>query len=295
MKKIIMTLLVLHSIQTFARNDDNSFGKSESTIKEISAEKLRYQFGIKGQILVFDKTGKSFLGQVKEERNWNFNSDQPISANWQFKQADIPESNLRHTWDFNKDKQLVAKISQYASMKKNDNGEVQFGKLIKEESYVVENFDSINWVISQDDKRRIVVKFSFEPWGEKESQNIGVLPINGRDMIIYDNKSQVWAARIDNSDGNNIYFGATTHKGSVYLSFVPFKGAKEIGTAKKNRIVVEQGNTKLTLQTADSLLPQGVTAKVYGFIDLNKTTERPFSIRSMGSDNESNFLKHINL
>ncbi len=294
MKKLILTLIILNSIQTFARNDENSFGKSDSAIKEVSADKLRYRFGIKGQILVFDKTGKSFLGQAQEERNWNFNNDKPIEANWQFKQKDIPEFSLRHTWDFNKDKQLVAKISQYESMKKNDKGEVQLGKLVKENTYVVENFDPINWVLVQDDKHRIIVKFSFELWGDKESQNVGSLPINGKEMIIYDNKSQLWASRIDNTDGNNIYFGVTTHKGSVYLSFIPFKGAKEIGTAKKNRITVEQGGTKLNIQNGESFLPLGITAKVYGFIDLNKSTDRPFSVKSSGSDIEANFLKHIN-
>lgn len=293
MKQMILILLSISSIQAFARNEDNSFDKSDSAIKEVSAEKLRYRFGIKGQVLVFDKTGKSFLGQANEERNWNFNTDKPVESNWQFKQKDIPEFSLRHTWDFNKDKQLVAKISQYESMKRNNKGEVQFGKLVKEETYIVENFDPINWVVAQDEKRRIIVKFSFELWGDKESQNVGSLPINGKEMIIYDNKSQLWAARIDNTDGNNIYFGVTTHRGSVYLSFVPFKGAKEIGTAKKNRIIVEQGGTKLNIQTGDSILPIGVTAKVYGYIDLNKTTDRPFSVRSSGSDDEANFLKHI--
>jgi hypothetical protein len=81
--------------------------------------------------------------------------------------------------------------------------------------------------------------------------------------------------------------------GSFYISYLPFKGAKEIGYAEKGRIRLESNNTKLTIESNEPFLPRGTAAKVYGVLDLNKKSEKVSSVRSYGSDTEEGFLRHI--
>lgn len=148
-------------------------------------------------------------------------------------------------------------------------------------------------MIEQSEQRRVLVKFSPNPWNELSTEDIGPIAINSRDMMIFDTKGNVWAPRLDNADGTNTYFGVTTHRGSVFLSYVPFPGAKKFGTAEKNRIKIDDGKNKLTIQSNEFFLPQGVSGNVYGWIDLSKRTDSLYSVRAYGSDKESSFLRHI--
>lgn len=178
-------------------------------------------------------------------------------------------------------------------MERDRNGEPTFGKLQKEQEFVLENFDSISWIVSEDDSKRVVAKFEPTLWTNEEPSEVGKLPINSNRMTIYDNKGNLWASRLDNSEGKNVYFGVVTHMGSFYISYVPFKGAKEIGHAEKGRIRLESGNTKVNIESSDPFLPRGIAAKVYGYFDLNRKSEKVSSVQSYGSDSEEGFLKHI--
>lgn len=289
----ILLALLCASFNASAKDEANDFSDSDSKLETLSAEKLRYTFEIVGEILAFDGSGKRLLYQVPEKRTWNFRTDQPMGSNWSFKHSDLPEIALHHVWDVNKSGQLVATIAQYDHISRGKNGEVKYGKLLSEKSFVVENFDAIDWVVENTKDRRVLVKFSPRLWTAEKSENIGAVGLNGKDITIYDNNGDLWASDIDNTEGNNVYFGITTHKGSVYLSYLPFKGAKEIGVANAKGIKIQDGQTKLKIKNRDPFLPTGITAKVYGYIDLNRRTDRPFSIRSYGSDKEANFVKNI--
>jgi hypothetical protein len=95
------------------------------------------------------------------------------------------------------------------------------------------------------------------------------------------------------STGDNVYYGISTHLGSLYISYLPFKGASKIGIAERNRIKIEHGKTKLSIESADAFLPRGVKANIYGFIDLNNRTDGVNRTSSQGSDKEENFLKAV--
>lgn len=277
----------------FANASSNDFSTSDSTKKPIPLQKMRYQIEIKGELLVFDKTGRRLLYKGDEGRSWWFGDNKPIVSNWSYRQKGLPTIAIRHEWELDSDGQLAVKIKQFDSMERGGGEEPTFGKLVKEQDFKLENFSSITWVVAQDDSKRVVAKFEPILWTSEEPSEVGRLPINSSRMTIYDNKGNLWASRLDNSDGKNVYFGATTHMGTFYISYVPFKGAKEIGLAEKNRIKLEDNGIKLNIESAEPFLPKGTSAKVYGLFDLNRRTERINSVRSYGSDDEKNFYQHI--
>ncbi|WP_413289769.1 hypothetical protein [Bdellovibrio sp. HCB337] len=291
MKKLILAAMFVSQV---AYAMDNNFASSDSDKKPLPVDKLRYQLEIKGEILVFDKSGRRLLYKGDEGRSWKFGDNKPVVSNWSYQEKGFAQVALRHEWDLDKDGQLTVKIKQYDSMERIPGKDPKYGKVTKEQEIKVENFNSVSWVVSQDNSHRVVAKFEPTLFTENDPAKIGPLPINSNRMTVYDNKGNLWASRIDNSDGSNVYFGATTHKGTFYISYVPFKGAKEIGIAEKGRIKIEDSGVKLYIESAEPFVPRGVAAKVYGILDLKKRSDTVNSIRSYGSDKEDGFLSNIN-
>lgn len=290
MKLLIYAALLISQV-AFANSND--FGSSDGVKSPIPINKMRYQLEIKGEILVFDSTGKRLLYKGDEGRSWWFGDEKPIISNWSYRQQGLKPVALRHEWVLSPEGHLTATVKQYDSMERGSGDEPQLGKLLKEQVIQVENFQSISWVVDQDDKKRVVAKLEPVLWADAEPSDVGKLPINSGRMTIHDSRGNLWASRLDNADGTNIYYGVLTHMGALFISYVPFKGAKEIGTAKKNTIKIEDKGLKVFIESADPFLPRGVSAKVYGFVDLNRRTESVYKVRSFGSDDADKFLKRI--
>jgi hypothetical protein len=269
------------------------FSEVTSPRKELEADKLRYKVEIQADVLVFNKTGTRLLFKSDEERKLRFGNDKPITSYWNVIHKGLPTTAFFHEWQFNPQGELQLKFKQFESMSKDKDGGVKTGKLLQEKDFTIENMSPPSIVLFQDDNRRIVVQFRLQIWNDESAEDIGKLSINSTRMTIFDNKGNLWASRLDNSSGKNVYYGVKTHMGSLYISYVPFEGAKKIGMAEKNRIRIEQDNLKIFIESADSLLPRGVQANVYGYIDTNKRSERFNQVISNGSDREANFLESI--
>lgn len=291
MKMFTVLLSLTLSMSAMAENFD--FSKYDKARQEIESEKLRWKIEIQGELLVFNKNGTRLLYKSDEDRKWKFGNEKPITSYWNVDRKGLPSSSLFHEWQLTPQGELQLKIKQYESMSKNGAGEVKTGKLIQEKDFTIENMLVPAIVLHQDDNQRIIAQFKVQIWNDEEAEDIGKLAINSNRMTVYDNKGNLWATRIDNSSGNNVYFGVKTHLGAFYISYLPFDGAKKIGFAEKNRIRIEQNGIRLVIESADMLLPRGVQANVYGYIDTNKRTERFSSVMSNGSDKESNFLEAI--
>lgn len=295
---VLSSLFLMVAITTAAQDlesgaSDISFSDYDSPQKEIEIDKLRWRMEIQGDILVFNKSGTRLLYKADEERKWRFGSDKPITSYWKVTQKGLPSTSLYHEWQFTSTGELKLRYEQFDSMSRNKKGGVKTGKLIQEKEIIVENMSGPSIVIYQDDTKRVVAQFKIQIWPSEKGEDIGRLGINSSRLTIFDNKGNLWASRLDNSSGNNVYFGVTTHLGSLYMSYLPFPGAKKIGIAEKNRIRLEQENVKLSIESMDFLLPKGIQANVYGFIDTNKRSERLNQVHSYGSDKQASFLENI--
>jgi len=291
MKLILSLLTLVFALGAVA--EDITFSDFDTPRKELDADKLRWKVEIQGDLLVFNKTGTRLLFKSDEERKWRFGNEKPITSYWNVASKGLPTTALYHEWQFSPQGELQVKFRQYDSMSMNRDGSIKTGKLLQEKDLTIENMAGPSIVLFQDDTRRIVAQFRIQIWSEENAIDIGKLGINSNRMTVYDNKGNVWASRLDNSTGNNIYYGLTTHMGTVYISYLPFEGAKKIGIAEKNRIRIEHGPLRIAIESNEAFLPRGVQANIYGIIDLNKRTERLNQVRSNGSDKESNFLEAI--
>jgi hypothetical protein len=90
------------------------------------------------------------------------------------------------------------------------------------------------------------------------------------------------------------YVGVVTHKGALFLSFQPFAGAKELGFAKGKKIELNLGDKKIvTLTSLEPLLPQEMTAKVFGQYLPQRKTDKFGRVQSFASNKEDRILARI--
>jgi hypothetical protein len=196
---------------------------------------------------------------------------------------------LKQKWTLEKNGKLNVEVAQYEDIARGQGPEVKYGKLIKTEKFTVKNFAPIDWPISTG-SQKLIVRLSPGLWNSNDAKDIGVLPLGGKNVVIYDRTGKLWADQV-NSDRPSAYFGVTTREGSLFLSFVPFKGAKLLGEAKGGRIKIAHGKNKIVLQSENSFLPDDIKANVYGLVRDDLRTERLNSVRTFSSDKEEDFLK----
>lgn len=294
MKTILLSLLLASQI-SFAQeknsNVSNDFGTYDNEGTVIPRDKLRYQFEIRGTILVFDKTGQRLQFKGNEERTWRFSDNEPITSTWSFKQKGLPDVALSHVWQMTPDGVLTVKIKAYDKIDKAPGSSPKFGKVLKEKDIIVENFDPVTWVIGEDNNHRVVAKFDINLWKKLEPKDIGRLPIVSPRLTVYDNKGNLWITGLDTLNEESIFASISTHRGTIHFSYLPFEGAKMIGNAEKDRIKIDNGDIKITLESSDNFLPRGMNAKVYAIVDLRKKTEGRNRVKTSGASSEKDFLK----
>lgn len=293
--KITMGLsaLLLSTVTWAANNSSNDFGRSDTEINAITTEELSYRFHISGEIFVVSQDGERLINMANEKREWEFGGqfEKPLESNWSFQQKGLPTVALKQKWMMSTDGKLTVEITQYENMERGQESEVKYGKVVKEQKISIKNYAPVDWIIPGN-SQNIVVRLTPGVWPKSDPVDIGALPLSGKNLAIYDGSGNVWADQIDGKHPA-VFFGATTHKGSVFLSFIPFKGAKLIGEAKGGRIKIKSGKDKIYVQSETPLVPDNVRANVYGIINKDLTTVRLNSVLTYSSDKEPEFVKRI--
>lgn len=78
------------------------------------------------------------------------------------------------------------------------------------------------------------------------------------------------------------------------MSYAPFKGAKEIGFVKGSELTINVSrDLKIFVRSEAPILTTNKPAKIYGFVNKQKKSDRVNSVYSSTSSEEKEFLEHI--
>ncbi len=292
MKTLITLLLILIGTNAWSKDEaSNDLSRSDSEVKALSAEDLAYRFHVTGEVFILNQEGDKLINIANESREWQFggSSEKPMESNWRFQQKGFPVVALKQQWTLAKDGKISVEIAQYDNIERGKGSEIKYGKLMKEEKFILKNFAPIDWTIPAG-SQKLVIRLTPGVWPNMEAVDISALPISGKNIVIFDKTGKLWGDQVT-ADHPSIYFGVTTHEGSLFLSFVPFKGAKLIGEAKGGRIKVKGGKGSVLLQSETPFLPKDVKANVYGIVKPEIQSDRLNSVRTYSSDKEEEFLK----
>ena len=78
-------------------------------------------------------------------------------------------------------------------------------------------------------KKTVIARLTPRLTRKTKPQLVGEIPISGRNLMAADSKGFVWAP---DATFTGQYVSLKTNRGTVHLSYQPFKGSKEIGFAK---------------------------------------------------------------
>jgi hypothetical protein len=292
--KTILTAFVLLLASHALASDQTSLVGSSNEATPIPPNEFVWRLHIDGEIFIVSNDGEKLISAADEKRQWEFNdSDQPLVSNWRFESKNLPLLALRQTWTLSKENKLTVQIQQYSDMERasNNSDEIKLGKLMREQAFVVKDFAPINWEIKEGN-RKIIVRLTPGLWNNETAVDVGALPFSGRHMTIFDGAGHVWADQVE-VDSPAPYVGFVTHEGSIFLSYLPFKGAALLGVAKGGRVKIRDGKLKIFIMSEIPFVPNQAKVNVYGIINRSRRTDRLNSYRSYNGSKEEQFLKRV--
>lgn len=245
---------------------------------------------IRGEVFVFDPSGKRIYYQTPETRSWRTRKENGKIDNQWSSEGEEHTFALHHVWEIGSDGTIKAKIKQYAKVE-GPTGKPVFKDLVREEEFVIQDFSPVSWVLSADKDRKVVARFSPRLRRDETPKSLSEIPISGEEIIIYDSRGNLWA---HHAEARGKYVGFITSRGGMQLSYYPFAGAKEVGKVndRKMELTLDE-STLITITSETAFLPPGITGKVYGIFHPDRKTERLNSLRAVTSNKEKEFLEHF--
>lgn len=289
---IFLPILFLTSI-VFANTYSNDVDNFDEPTNKITPSALRKQFELRGNVFVMSPKGDILYSVGQEMRQWKFSSNGDLTSNWSFSSNEVEFIALKHVWKIDPKGRLSVDVEQYdkKSVIHNKAGKTVYnGKPIKKKSFVIKNFEPVTWVAHSTKKHQIVVRLTPSLHYSREPKQISKLPISAKNMIAADNKGFVWTPEASFSGE---YVTLKTSRGTIHISYAPFKGSKEIGYAEDNKMRINLGKKHyLKLISNAHFLPNGLQAKVFGKVNLKEKVS-PGSTHIHSSSEEKEFLSSI--
>jgi hypothetical protein len=277
MKHLILALLAILPALSFA--------------KEVpwSVEELRRRFQVRGEMYDLDVSGK-----VVQRKGHTWNIWKPIdkAGKIQSQWSSVTDNYtiaIRHSWEVQDSGSIKVLIEQYKTVKrKND---PIFEDLIKKEERIIENLEPITLIVFTDKDKRVVARFTPDFAAGETARNVSEIPLAGNDVIITDNEGYVWAMHATHGGK---YSGFATYKGTIFLSYYPFAGSKELGVASGNEMEIHITDKKtLTFTSKTSYLPDGIHAKVYGIYYPDRKSGKFPAAALMDRNDEKEYVERI--
>lgn len=282
--KLNLIIFIGLGVLTLSHADESSkFGD----IRKINQTKFVSGFHLKGEVFVLNPTGKNLIAQLPEERKWKARpKSRKIESNWSLSANEINPFLLHHEWELHDDNSVTGLIQQF------EQGSPR-GKLIREQKVTLENFSPITWVAQTSKTYQVVVRFTPEIDSFNEAVILERIKIGGdRDSFqVTDNQGYLWA---DEVRFGGLFVGIKSHRGSFVISFYPFPGATEIGTAQGKTMELKgDDQLQIKIKNDTDIVPGDVTAKVYGIYLPRLKMSTPNSTRSFGQDKYESIPKEF--
>lgn len=257
-------IFMLFTSSAFAKISSSEFGSSWKNLK-ITNESFYSRFSLKGEIFLLDSSGKKLNGPISEFREWRPSAkSHKIEAHWRVMADGFKVIAMRAEWQLKDDNSIDTLIQQYDDMTEDGGKDIKFGKLIREERKVLENFAPVTWVAETTSNARVILRFTPDIENYRESGVIDKLTIGGdrNSFTVMDNQGYLWGAYVR---FGGILSGMTSHRGSFVISYYPFKGAKEVGTAQGKEIELTfSEDLRVRIINDADLIPGETRVKVYG-------------------------------
>jgi hypothetical protein len=150
---------------------------------------------------------------------------------------------------------------------------------------------AVTWVsVQEHGNKKVVVRFT-PSLEDRQVQVLDEVHLVGNDIAIVDNAGNLWA---DHLSFEGKFCGIKTHRGTLLLSFYPFKNAENFGIASGNRLELALGkNLEVNVISKTPFVLGTSPAKLYGKYLPERKSDRLTSSGITTDNHEDRFLKNI--
>ncbi len=250
--------------------------------KQLSPQDIRDRLQLNADVYIVDQSGKKIISGPEGTSYWKPSpSKGTIESDWSSK-SELCFINLRHHWQVEEDGSIKVSIAEYRST--SNEGDKDYKELIEKKEFTSENLEPIIWKVKNIKTQNCIIRFILSLREISTPISMENLPVAGTGISISDNTGYLWA---ENVKLNGKYSGVTSHRGTLAISYSPFVGAKLMGNAEGNQIILNiDKKFQINLKSATSFLPAGVTAKVYAVYLPEKKNKSFNSLHSYDSNKE---------
>lgn len=259
------------------------FLSSAFSAEPLSVKELQDRFELRTDVYTMDSEGKRVLFGPEYSGITRMSSETGKLSGGSSNSFNENKIYFNYTWEILKDGSSKLVIEEY------QNGGSKFTGLIEKKEIFPQNFETVLWKPKRKNPSNIVVRF--HPVLREVSKTVSLdgIPMSASNASITDSEGFLWG---DELNFNGKYSGFKTHRGSLVMSYTPFKGSTEMGSAEGKQIILKPSkNFTIKIVSATDVLPNGLTAKVYATYDPNQKSKSVHSVHGWDSQSESRILE----
>jgi hypothetical protein len=261
---------------------------------KISRSELISRLRLKADVLVLEDDGKHLVQMGDESRFLSgFSTDGKFKRDWSSDSTGYGVFKLRHEWTVDANGSIHVKFEEFLEEELDSKtGQAKdFKNPIGTEEHDVVDFGSVLYSVKAIKGKRVVLRFTPELAGDTRAETIGKFKVIGRGVSIYDSEGALWASDLDFAGE---YLAIVTHRGTLVLSYSPFKGSEPAGVASGKKLTLRMKEyPRVTLQGDTDFVPEGMNARVFVKYLKEKRTNGLNSVRIADSSNEQRMLEQI--
>ncbi|MBC7370987.1 MAG: hypothetical protein H7326_05440 [Bdellovibrionaceae bacterium] len=275
MKYLISYLLLLATSNAFAES--------------YTAKDIRDRLEINADIYQVEN-GRVVRGPMRTN-TWRLSPEGAMSSSdWTSEFEENSYIGLNVKMDVTDDGVVKLSVAEYP--KSSDQGKKLIGNPLDKKEFLLKDFEAVSWKVKNIKDRNFFVRFVPSLRQLSKFEDVVSLPVSGTRLNVADTAGFLWTSE---GDLEGKYIGMTTHRGTIAISYLPFKGATEIGTAEGKEIRLNvKTNLVVTLRSETDFLPVGTRAKVYGVYNPKLKTGRVNSVHSFSSDKVDRIQQVLN-
>ncbi len=261
---------------------------------KLAREDLIARLRLRADILVFGDDG-THLVQIGDESRVlsGFSADGKFKRDWSSDSSNYGTFRLRHEWTIDPSGAIHVKFEEFSEEELDSKSGVvkDFKNPIGAEERDVVDFGAVLYPVKAIKGKHVVLRFIPELAPDSRADTIGKFKLMGHGVSVYDSEGILWASDLDLGAE---YSSITTYRGTLVLSYAPFKGAEPAGVASGKKIILRmKDHPRVTLQSDTDFVPEGMNARVFVLYLRDKRTAALNSVRQQDSSTEQRLLDRL--
>ena len=260
----------------------------------LSRSELIDHLRLHADILVMSDDGKQISEIGNETRMLSgFSRDGKFRRDWSSNDPKFGKFKLRYEWTIDEKGALHVHFEEFSEEEiDSKTGFIKdFKNPIGQSDQDVIDFGPVLYPVKSLHGKRVVLRFTPEISQDGPPEKIGKFKLMGHGISIYDSEGALWASDLELSSE---YSAISTYRGTLVLSYSPFRGSEPAGVASGKRITLRMKDyPRVTLQSESDFVPEGMNARVFVKYLKDRRTAALNSTRQYDSSSEERLLERL--